>query len=106
MESANRLPTLVDAVRIIDRRPSKPTSLVPITSESIAAAAASSGSTTSAWTDGSGATSKPTPIERPWAAVTFPSSSKLTFSSPMHRYPPGAVTTGTPAPSESAAQRG
>ena len=104
--SAIRFPSLVAPVRIIALRPSSSTSLVPITSASMAATAADRGSITAAWTAGSGVTSKPTPIERPWAAVTFPSASKVTLSSPMQRYPPGAVMTGTRVPSASSVQSG
>ena len=104
--SAIRLPSLVATVRTIALRPSNSTSLVPITSELMRATAAVSGSITPACTPGSGSTSKPTPTERPSAAVTLPSASKVTLSSPMQRYPPGAVTTGTIVPVESSTMIG
>ena len=93
-------------MRICGRRPSSATSLVPMTWASISATAADRGSMTSAWTVGSGSTSKPTPIDRPTAAVTFPAASKVTFNSPIQRYPPGAVITGTIVPEASSTMTG
>ena len=83
--SAWRLPWLVEPVRTMARRPSRSTSLWPITSASTSATAAARGSITLDCTVGSGVTSKLTPTERPVWLTMLPSPSKVTVSSPMQR---------------------
>ena len=83
--SACRLPWLEEPVRTLARRPSRSTSLVPITSASISATAAARGSMTLDWTAASGVVAKLTPTERPEWLTMPPSPSKTTVSAPMQR---------------------